>query len=208
MNRSGWLACFRHFGFEFLEKRSSIPLYAAPGTIKFNALRIRCAPDELGHESLFLLAFRNMLLYLYSENFCGVHLLVQELYDTPQFGRDLVRDEDQTHLACLQVGCGSLPEVLRVEFEAKRSEQFCFRLVALCFAICLEGGAQPFERSVHDPIGRIVERLGHDFTPSASIRASLDFYYRGDRVLIQKQVVCRPPVAAAFLEWHPHHTRD
>jgi hypothetical protein len=51
---------------------------------------------------------------------------------------------------------------------------------------------------VHDAVGRVVEHLSDHFPANSSVRASLHFHQRGDRVLIDKEMIDCPAITAVL----------
>lgn len=149
-----------------------------------------------------------VLADLHGQHFGRVHLLVQELHDSPQLGWDGVRDEEEADLAGLEVGLDPLPEVSGGDGAVEEGGELLVRIEAFNLAALREPGLEGVRRPVEDGVGGVVEHLADDLSPGAGIAASLDFDQGGDAVLVQEEVVQGPAGAALLLVRDAHLAGD
>jgi hypothetical protein len=68
--------------------------------------------------------------------------------------------------------------------------------------------SHPVHGPVGDGVGGVIQHLSHHLAANAGVTAAFDLDQRRNRVLVEKQVIQRHPVSAAFLDWHAHLARD
>src|SRR4051812_42542318 len=122
-------------------------------------------------------------------------ILVYELHNSPEFSGNLIGDEDQTYLTSLQVCLDPLPELLRSCFVVQELREILFGI----FAIFFKTGTKRFNGPVNHRVGSVVEHLADHFAPDAGISAAFDLDDSWNRILIEEQVIHRPPSSAILL---------
>ena len=163
------------------------------------------ATDDPGHERLTSLA--DVLLDLDGEDLDPDEVLVEELHDALQLGRDDIGDEEEPELAGREVTRGPLPELIdgvgRLGLGAMAGQPRSWRTSSSGVAPSGRGRSSKSCRSccarpVRDDVGRVVEHLADDLAADAGVGAALHLDERRDRVLVDEEVVERPPGPAAL----------
>lgn len=139
------------------------------------------------------------LLDLDAEHLRGVHLAVEELDDALQLPGDGVRDEQQADPACPEVGLGQRPEVVGHHLGAGERQQRLGGVEPFLAASLLEPARQPIRRQEQDGVRGVVEHLARDLAADARVAGALHLDERGDRILVEEQVVHRPAIPGSFI---------
>lgn len=128
--------------------------------------------------------FRAPPAYLDDQDLGRVHLLVQELHDPAELGRDGVGYEAQADLAGLEIGLHPLPEVTRRDVAAEELGKRSLWIETFSAGAFLEASPDRLLGPVEDGVGGVVEELAHDLPPYPGIAATLDLDESGDAVLV------------------------
>lgn len=119
------------------------------------------------------------------------HLLIEELHQALQRGRDLIGHEDEPDLALSQVRPDRVPEprghVLRVVASGVQlGHQLLGRGLGL---ITFEPSAQLLRQPKRRTVGRIIQHLGYDLTPGPRVTSPLHLNERRHRILVDDKVI-------------------
>ena len=106
--------------------------------------------------------------------------------------------EEQPKSARLQVVPDLLPEFLCVIIVFKEFSELLCRVFASLAAARFKIGLDPFSRPVDDCVRRVVEHLAHDLPSDAGIGAALHLDKRRHRILVDEEMIERPPRLATL----------
>src|SRR5262249_41879059 len=101
----------------------------------------------------------------------------------------------------------ALPELLNATPRTQELPDLLLRFRPSLPAAFLKAGTDGLDGPVDDRVGGVVEHLADDLTTNAGVAAPLDLDQRRNRILVEEQVVQRPPVAPCFLGRNAHLPR-
>jgi hypothetical protein len=138
----------------------------------------------------------------------GRHLLVQGFDDAAKLAWYLVRDEDQPNPPRLQIGARLFPVRVNVCVGPQNRCDLGVCVAAFALEPRREPLAQLPHRPVDDRVRRVVDQLPDNLAPESRVRASLHLDERWHTVLIEEDVVDRPPSCSLLRVGHARFALD
>ena len=125
------------------------------------------------------------------------HLRVEEGHDPGERVGDEVRHEQQTQTLRREVRGYGLPESVDIglSIRLQQGRELGFRIAASRFDLALERAAQLLRGPGLGGVRRVLQELPDDGAANLRIRAALHLRQRRHRILVDDQVIDRPPRA-------------